>query len=150
MEEEYYDCSFMLESGITDFWVTNVQYKNLIQHQGIATMSNEELKINIGARFESLNDIKFENYMLEVDSINVEKDISPDREGRRDNEAQVVLLWRFKKYWSKSISAKLNLSWIYVNKIFAKYKQLVKRWCTNNLILRRASRVIRDDQVEKN
>ena len=34
--------------------------------------------------------------MLKVDSINVEKDISPDREGRRDNEAQVVLLWRFK------------------------------------------------------
>ena len=22
MEEEYYDCSFMLESEVTDFWVT--------------------------------------------------------------------------------------------------------------------------------
>ena len=75
-----------------------MQYKNLIQHQGIVAMSNEELKINIGARFKSLNDIKFEKYMLEVDLINVEKDISPDREGRIDNEAQVVLLLQFKNY----------------------------------------------------
>ena len=73
-------------------------YKNLIQHQGIVTMCNEELKINIGARFKSLNDIKFEKYMLEVDLINFEKDISPDREGRIDNEAQVVLLLQFKNY----------------------------------------------------
>ena len=88
-------------------------------------MSSEELKINIGARFEALYDIKIKKYMLEVDSINVRKGISPDRGGRIDNEAQVVFLWQFKNYLLKSIAAKLNLSWIHMNEILEKYKQLV-------------------------
>ena len=140
----------MLDSGITDFWTINNSYKKLIESSEIAGKNNKELQKSLGAKLESLYNSKF-GYKTPIDDImNVEHNSNLNEVKSNDIEAQVVLLWRCKHYWSKSIAAKMDLSKIAVNKILAKYKLFVKSGRVKNLMTRRwVNQAITDDQIEK-
>ena len=88
---------------------------------------------------------------MQIDStINENNYLSSNEANSNDNETQVVFLWKFKHYWSKSIAAKTNLSEIAVNKILTKFRLFVKRMQNKNLLASgKVNRVIKDSQIEQ-
>ena len=143
------DCS-ILTYGIADFWKTNNSYKKLIEPSGIVELSNKELQKSTKTNLEALYNHN-SNYNMIIDNIKDEVDSLSSNEAESNNiEAQVIFLWKFKHYWSKSIAAKMNISKITVNKILKKFRQLVKSRQINNLKARaKANRVIKDSQIEE-
>ena len=145
------DCS-ILTYGIADFWKTNNSYKKLIESSGIVELSNKELQKSIKTNLEALYNLN-SNYNTIVDNIKDEVDSLFLNEAESNNiETQVIFLWKFKHYWSKSIAAKMNISKITVNKMLKKFRQLVKSRQISNLKARakaKANQVIRDSQIEE-
>ena len=124
--------------------------KKLIESSGIVELSNKELQKSIKTNLEALYNHN-SNYNMIIDNIKDEVDSLSSNEAESNNiEAQVIFLWKFKHYWSKSIAAKMKISEISDNKILKKFRQLVKSRQINNLKARaKTKRVIKDSQIEE-
>ena len=119
----------ILTPGITDFWKTNNSYKTIIESYGIAEMNNIELQKSIKTKLEQLYNSNLD-YEMQIDStINENNYLSSKLANSNDIETQVIFLWKFKHYWSKSIATKMNLSEIAVNKILTHNSDFLWKGC---------------------
>ena len=139
----------LLESGITDFWVLNSSYKQLITTTEMKNMNNNELLTAIQMNFKNFNDFNINDEMHKIKVSYNESDLYSAETDGRDIETQVIFMWRFKHYWINSKSAKTGLSKMEVNGVIRKYKFHVKKLRYRKLEERRIANLsINDQQID--
>ena len=85
----------LLESGITDFWVLNSSYKQLITTTEMKNMNNNELLTAIQMNFKNFNDFNINDELHKIKVSYNESDLYSAKTDGRDIETQVIFMWRF-------------------------------------------------------
>ena len=136
--------------GIADFWKQNSIYKELWEITGVYVLDNKTLIELITECFEYL--VKKNSKQFNIEEDNKHQIETPQLMNEISNNVKVdvIMMWRFKRYSIKSISAKSWLPREQVNNIISKYRSIVKRLSKKKRNLRKGTRLaVTINQISK-